>query len=252
MEYKTANEQLTGRNHAGRKMDNNTYLERRGEDIALRLHSTDILTFKADGSTVVQTGGWKTVTTKDRLNNYLPFNYGLSQKRGVWYWSQYLGNGQHKPLPIFTDGDVITAKGKLRAQAKPAADKKLLKQRNAVNKYAKLYAGNGPLSLPGGGDCFYCQMVVSEGENKGKPLGDASGNHSHILSHIEEGYIVPSLALHALQEAKYGPLVIQACFKNPAEPAINEPESDWGKNLRKSYLPRAVRKYVLRRLGMPA
>lgn len=52
-------------------MRNNTYLIRRDVDtIALRLHSTDVVTWHADGSMEVSTGGWNTVTTKDRINGY--------------------------------------------------------------------------------------------------------------------------------------------------------------------------------------
>jgi len=36
----------------------------------IRLHRTDILTFRPDGSIVVDTGGWDTQTTRDRLNTY--------------------------------------------------------------------------------------------------------------------------------------------------------------------------------------
>lgn len=56
-----------------RKLENNTYLERRGPDaIAVLLHNTDIVTYYSDGRTGLYTGGWFTMTTKDRMNYYLP------------------------------------------------------------------------------------------------------------------------------------------------------------------------------------
>lgn len=244
MKYEEANNQLTGRNQNGRKLANNTYLERRGDNIALRLHSTDIITFQPDGIVLVTTGGWKTVTTKARLNEYLPHGFGISQKGGVWYWWQNANANQNlKPGTVFSDGDKITRKGEIRAQAKPSASEKQLRERARVNAYAKLYTVNGPLDLPGAGDCFYCQLETQSGQS----LGDAMKSHEHIRLHIKEKYVVPSLAFHALKEANCGQLVIQACFKNPAE----KPSEYLGR-LQKTYLPRAVRKYVLRRLGMAA
>jgi hypothetical protein len=75
-DYATLNERLTGRCLERRKVANNTYAERRWPDIAIRLHDTDVVTLHPDGSITLNTGGWYTVTTKDRLNSYLPF--------GVW------------------------------------------------------------------------------------------------------------------------------------------------------------------------
>ena len=79
MNYQEARETLLrgrGRNTSRRKLENNTYLERRDIDtIALRLHDTDIITFIADGRIEVRNGGYPTVTTHDRLNKYLPRPY---------------------------------------------------------------------------------------------------------------------------------------------------------------------------------
>lgn len=54
----------------GKPIGCNTRLFWRGENIALRYHSTDIVTFHADGSKVLHTGGWYTVTTLQRLREY--------------------------------------------------------------------------------------------------------------------------------------------------------------------------------------
>jgi hypothetical protein len=48
---------------------NNTRLVRRHVwSIALQLHSTDIVTWDRDGSIELETGGWNTVTTRERIN----------------------------------------------------------------------------------------------------------------------------------------------------------------------------------------
>jgi hypothetical protein len=71
-----------GRN-GRKKLQNNTYLEQRGEDFAVRLHNTDVVTIHADGTCTLNTGGWDTVTTKDRINSYSPAR--VSSERGTWY-----------------------------------------------------------------------------------------------------------------------------------------------------------------------
>lgn len=60
-----------------RKVANNTYLERAvsGGGIAVRLHETDILTFWPNGNVRFYTGGWGTVTTKERMHRFLPYEY---------------------------------------------------------------------------------------------------------------------------------------------------------------------------------
>src|SRR5688572_9897981 len=51
----------------------------------LRLHHTDIAIWSADGETIkLYTGGWQTITTKDRLNRFTPGSRIFSDK-GVWY-----------------------------------------------------------------------------------------------------------------------------------------------------------------------
>ncbi len=55
-----------------RKVGNNTYLERtHDEGIALVLHATPVVTFYATGLARFTTGGYRTVTTKERLNRVL-------------------------------------------------------------------------------------------------------------------------------------------------------------------------------------
>ena len=97
MNFAQADALLQDRNYARRKIGNNTYLLRTSYDvITIRLHATDIITLYDDGRTVVTSGGWQTVTTKARLNKYLPLS--ISQRAGAWYWS----TGDE-----FKDGDTI-------------------------------------------------------------------------------------------------------------------------------------------------
>ena len=103
MTYNEAIEKLGNRNV--RKVGNNTLLLRfPNGNVALRLHNTHILVFHPNGTVQVNTGGWRTVTTKARINEYLPCHAGLTQKDFTWYWST--GDGV-----TFEEGDVVTAEG---------------------------------------------------------------------------------------------------------------------------------------------
>ena len=65
-----------------RKLDNNTYLVVYDDHYAILLHQTEIVEHWPD-HTVLRTGGWKTMTTKDRINKFSPVS--ISQSGGVWY-----------------------------------------------------------------------------------------------------------------------------------------------------------------------
>jgi hypothetical protein len=54
----------------------------------LRLHATDILTWKPDGVIVLNSGGYRTHTTKERLNAFLPLGIRVYQKNYSWYVRQ--------------------------------------------------------------------------------------------------------------------------------------------------------------------
>lgn len=104
--YEQAQDYLAGREKA--KVVNNTYVIRRDiATIALQYHNTDVVTYKADGLIVLNTGGWKTATTKERLNLFS--QYGVYVRRGVWYVSKYLGDGRHQELGLFKDGMTLQA-----------------------------------------------------------------------------------------------------------------------------------------------
>lgn len=76
-----------------RKLANNTYLEE-AEDgaFAIRLHSTRIVTFYESGRIKLDTGGWRTVTTKDRINRCLPRGWRVWQRDFDWFIGVEIGS----------------------------------------------------------------------------------------------------------------------------------------------------------------
>lgn len=95
----------TGKSRA-RKIANNTLevLDDNGDVEAIRLHDTNILTYDVDHVTL-NSGGWQTVTTKARLNQYLPDGVRIEQKDFEWFVIDGRDN-THKP---FEDGMIIAS-----------------------------------------------------------------------------------------------------------------------------------------------
>tara|TARA_Y100000310_G_scaffold328538_1_gene396811 strand:- start:696 stop:1049 length:354 start_codon:yes stop_codon:yes gene_type:complete len=67
-----------------RKIANNTYLQRLSENtIGVILYNTCIVTYFKNKGCSLNSGGWKTATTKNRLNKYSPCH--VIQKDYTWY-----------------------------------------------------------------------------------------------------------------------------------------------------------------------
>jgi hypothetical protein len=70
-------------NKTSRKIGNNTLgVIHENGDVGIILHRTEVVTIHADGTYTLRSGGWRTVTTKDRINTYCPFR--VSQTKFVW------------------------------------------------------------------------------------------------------------------------------------------------------------------------
>jgi hypothetical protein len=91
--YQVWDARLQGRNREHRKHSNNTVLQRRGDDIAMTLHATDIVVVAPDGLITLNSGGWQTVTTKRRMNLALielgARQAGVSQQKHEWYFRSW-------------------------------------------------------------------------------------------------------------------------------------------------------------------
>lgn len=83
--YKEALEYLNGRTKKNLKKTS-TYLEKHPtEDIIyLFYHNTAVVTYKPEGFEVY-TGGYYTVTTKSRINEFTPLEFNVYQKNYTWF-----------------------------------------------------------------------------------------------------------------------------------------------------------------------
>jgi len=67
-----------------RKVGNNTYAEILPDgSVGIMLHSTYVVKIHPDNSATLNSGGWHTSTTKDRMNKYSPVR--VYQRKGQWY-----------------------------------------------------------------------------------------------------------------------------------------------------------------------
>jgi hypothetical protein len=77
-------------------------------DVVVRYHETDVITFVWDGSIVLNSGGHRTLATKNKINQFLPKCLWIAPYYGVWF----LYHGVHmendwQERTVFYDGMVI-------------------------------------------------------------------------------------------------------------------------------------------------
>lgn len=198
-----------------------TRLVRTSNGFGVKLHATIVVEIHSDGTYTLNSGGWLTPTTKERINLYAPVI--IHQSKNVWY----LGS----EIPFF-DGIRVNSRGKVLS-AIPKKATQHQKNEAVAENYSKKYAAevlSGNFKRPSGGDCWYCAMKTEDGKN----FGDASSN-DHIRQHVKENYFVPALLWNALKETGYQPEYV---WRSVVEDKPN-----------KNRIKKLVKRYVLRRLN---
>lgn len=210
-------------------------------DVVIRLHATDIVRLKPDGSATFNAGGWRTSTTKERMNEVLrTYGAGISQDRGAWtLWTHY-GDGR-KPYG-FRDGITVRRlkNGKVRVSGyEPNGAERTKRRRAKIRKFATEYVRRlraRELPAPGGGDCMICMM------------GSA---RDCIESHIGESYYVPRLMTNAMADGGFAPVMTWAvasawgALKNEKGETTDYPGADW----EWSMIRRRFTRWLMRKMG---
>ena len=229
--HKTASEKLGKLDRA--KIAHNTYLERRsGGGIGLRLHSTDVVTWWPDGRVTLNSGGWKTATTKDRIG----YAARIHQERGQWYVTV------RGKCYLFRDGMTIGPRGGVTG-APPegsSGDKAAQRWRLKVRAYADKWTErllSGKMPKPGPGDCWHCAMLAADGKEW--------GGNDHLKEHVRESYFVPSLA-NAIAPA-ISP-VARGAVGYLLKMHIQDP-GQRGRDVAAEQVRSAMRRYMLTRCG---
>ena len=241
--YVTALAQSRGERVLSRRVANNTYAELRivsvfdaariiepmsvleWEDtpeqrraVAVRLHDTDVVTYRANGTVSLDTGGWKTAVTKDRINSYCPSTVRVFSDKSGWRVSYGSAPYDRSSSAPFADGitfeiNTLVGIGWLPvagtypddAQELAAHDAKkrldadvkkfLSKSAPSLDAWRKQIRETGSLNTSG--DCLYCQGIVTT------PDGAPYEGNDHLWSHLRQGYVFPSLFLLAYADKGY-------------------------------------------------
>lgn len=192
-----------GRKTNRRPIANNTYVRsEEGGCVYIRLHNTDIITLNTLDQIILDSGGWLTVTTKDRMNRFNEgMGYCVFSEQGIWYVSfnakdYYFENGMILSLELPSEGR--KAYVEFAIERDKSKEKELRKLKRRINTFCRTWAKKfvaGEIEKPGNGDCFMCQFT---------PQGKVSTLHKdgtttpgptcdHLISHMDEKYYVPSL-----------------------------------------------------------
>lgn len=178
----------------GKKIAGNTWVVKMGDNYGIKLYDTIIMIFKMDGSITLNSGGYRTRTTKDRINEFSGIQ--VTQENGLWYVHA------RDQVVLFTDNMVIPPHGPI---GDDASIKTITADKKAVDRMVKRYVRgfvddmliNG-IPDPSGGDCWYCLMRSVDNPNDLEPMG-----YSHYFSHFEEKYYVPTIFYKAVNENNY-------------------------------------------------
>jgi hypothetical protein len=156
-----------------------TIVEKEGEKIDIWYHETPILSFWKDRFKI-NSGGWRTMSTKERINEFLPGEFRITQKDSVWYL-----NG----LPYY-DGmivrrDKIGSRSTLKSKEELTRIGKTKRQVKEYLKKLETMIDKKELQDPGSGDCWLCVVNTDP---------------RHIQGHLDEMYVVPTLVYNAIQD----------------------------------------------------
>lgn len=193
----------------------NTRVQRRDDDtIAVKYHRTDVVTYKRDGSIILDNGGWFTPTTKARITEYTPL--GVTQCQGEWsvmapnpaydrdapYVHGEMVDGRYVPAPSVNDGvpywlpgETVYANGitwhpvhgftgGLSGDALAQARLDAKRIRRDVKSFVDSITPERIVDALAdtGGDCFICRV----------------GDTSCIASHVDENYFHGTLLANAV------------------------------------------------------
>jgi hypothetical protein len=194
--YEKAQEMLAKRSI--RKLARNTYLRQEGDNVVIKLHNTDVITISPNDIYTLNSGGWRTPTTKERFNTFSPAN--VSQEKSAWYITEgkWPTPWDERKVVPYADGIQVNRQGIVVAGAGKDTSKAMAKLNKLISTYIKGFQAHviaKGLEEPSGGDCWACYFKA---DDRLEPLG-----YAHYFEHFKEGYYVPSLLAKAIMEAGY-------------------------------------------------
>lgn len=154
----------------------------------IRLHYTDIIEI-ANDRVVLNSGGYRTPTTKERMNRFQD-QATIYQGKGVWYVKGK--NDDH--ACVYYDGIVIDG-GKCTGENHSDKEyKRIQKDLKLIKRYIDKMKKLDKLPIPDNGDCLYCRV--------GKT------SEYCVREHLKEQYVHGSLIYNALKWKGYEKTII--------------------------------------------
>ncbi len=210
-----------------RKIQHNTRLRREDSDLVIRYHATDVLRYHGDDTVTIDTGGWHSVTSATRYQNWLPLYWSVANHNGAWNvygpgdevtmtYGNMARNGYYtrtyRPAVAhfrIWDGMTITDQPRPRvlnfrdAPDFERRDREALRIESDIARYVKLYSDErisellprDAESISLAGDCWYCLFIDTDKET----------NNGHLRGHLQDGYTMVSLIRNAYDARGFQP-----------------------------------------------
>jgi hypothetical protein len=205
----------------------------------IRLHQTDVVTFLPGGRVKLDSGGWRSMTTKERMSGATPYN--IRATGGVWNVTRVTESARQSVA--YFDGIILPDAFASATRKGAAAVKRDEKTQEAIRKFCAKVRKLDAFPLPGAGDCLICRFesepIAGERRGGGWHTAGQSGPHDseHLRSHMREGYIHGTLLVNALRWRGTGDTGIAMYLHGkPSE--------------RASIVVNALRRYLRRKLGV--
>lgn len=207
---------------------------------AFVMYETIVADWALPDTITLNSGGWQTYTTKENINGALRSIFPtpadapqVYQRNGQWFVAYKQGD-KRAECP-FKDGcQYHISKQTVTGAMSDDEVEALYALRAKIRAYVKAM----PLPLyPNPGDCWYCLMQVQDGPQAGQTLGDATGDTTHLIAHINEGYYPGALVWNALRWAGWA---------NPGF-IMATAQQGWGTI---QSIQNALRRYLYRKLGL--
>jgi hypothetical protein len=253
---------LSARDHRSKPIANHTRAEIIDDHtVGIRLHDTYVVRLFDDGSFELNTGGWYTVTTKERINANIPGGWSLIRvgsfrptRRSPSRWGIFRPDWSligpfFDGIRIAADGTILNPKDDIDEAQRVAADEAY---EASLTKYLDAYmvAAEGQIYVDaltqepeGAMTCWDCAMVAA-----GKPqlegrTTEGGDKLEHLRRHVGRREIVPELAWVAMRAKGYSDIGI-SLYLGSTETYIVDPRPRERQIVRK-----AIRDYLKARLG---
>ena len=233
---------LKGKSKVYRTIENNTIVRIENEHITVKFHDSDICEIYQDNTVILFSCGYKTVTTKDRLNKFIPSPFRVYQETGLWFVWNYKTQEKYP----FNEGITINPDNTVTNYGKDI--KSQTKLRDRIKKYAHGYIESllkGKVEKPNLGDCFYCQMREVK---TNIPLGEIIDNTEHLKSHMSEKYYMGSLLYRAIELYPVS-IIVSSCLYELWE--NNTLPDNWLKGIMEEQLYKSLVKYLYSEFNLP-